>query len=493
MKKLLVTMIAVWGTFSLATAQYVDQALIFSQQNYGSTARSKAMGNAFGALGGDFSSLSINPAGIGVYQRSEFSTSVNILNYNKTKSAYQGYSSEDDSNKFNFSNLGFVGSTPMVNSSFSGLVSLNYGIGFNKLNNFNQNSQTYANYSPHSRLDAFAQNARGLTTIALNDENAFYNIPFESKLAWDNYLIDPGETLNTYVPILQYGETVDQLENSHCEGYTNEFVLSVGANFNHKLYLGATFGFQDLYFNERYSYGEDFYTTSDEKFGDFFYTYRNAYNGAGYNFKIGAIYRPIPQIRLGLAYHTPTFYKLKYEYSAEMSSTLSQVSAEADGSHYSETPYFHENMNFRTPSRLIASAAFQFGKRAMLSIDYEYLNYASIKYSGNAYADINLAIKDTYTKANNIRIGAEVRMTEHFSLRGGTEFLSNPFNDAEYKYNSYNGGLGYSNQRFSVDLAYSLGDLTTYRNIYWVENIQQDPVKEQSLRHEVMLTLGFKF
>jgi Outer membrane protein transport protein (OMPP1/FadL/TodX). len=137
MKKLLTTTIAIIGLYTFSFAQYVDNALLFTQQNYGTTARSKAMGGAFGALGGDFSSLSINPAGIGVYQRSEFSTSVNMLNYNKTKSTYQGYSGEDDSNKFNFSNLGFVGSTPMVNSSVSGLVSLNYGIGFNKLNNFN--------------------------------------------------------------------------------------------------------------------------------------------------------------------------------------------------------------------------------------------------------------------------------------------------------------------------------------------------------------------
>ena len=80
MKKLIITLIACLGLTALSQAQYVDQALRFSQQNFGSTARSKAMGGAFGALGGDFSSLSINPAGIAIYQRSEMTTTVNLMN-----------------------------------------------------------------------------------------------------------------------------------------------------------------------------------------------------------------------------------------------------------------------------------------------------------------------------------------------------------------------------------------------------------------------------
>jgi len=86
MKKLVLTIFASVGLMVLSYGQYVDQALIFSQQNYGSTARSKAMGNAFGAIGGDFSSLSINPAGIGVYLNSEVTGTLNIVGINNTES-----------------------------------------------------------------------------------------------------------------------------------------------------------------------------------------------------------------------------------------------------------------------------------------------------------------------------------------------------------------------------------------------------------------------
>src|SRR5674476_225491 len=137
MKKLILTLFATAGLMSLSFGQYVDQALIFSQQNYGSTARSKAMGNAFGAIGGDFSSLSINPAGIGVYLRSEVTGTLNILGRNNTESTYRGQTADDVNNNFSFRNFGYVLATP-VNGGGSGLVSFNFGIGFNKLNNFNQ-------------------------------------------------------------------------------------------------------------------------------------------------------------------------------------------------------------------------------------------------------------------------------------------------------------------------------------------------------------------
>src|SRR5665647_3550178 len=89
MKKLYFTIITLVGLISTLSAQYVDNALLFSEQNYGSTARSKAMGNAFGALGGDFGSLSINPAGIGIYQRGEVSVTLSNIN-NNTESTYLG-------------------------------------------------------------------------------------------------------------------------------------------------------------------------------------------------------------------------------------------------------------------------------------------------------------------------------------------------------------------------------------------------------------------
>ena len=65
---------------SIYSQSYVDNALLFSTNKYGGTARFVGMGGAFGALGGDFSSISINPAGLGVYRSSEFVFSPGMSN-----------------------------------------------------------------------------------------------------------------------------------------------------------------------------------------------------------------------------------------------------------------------------------------------------------------------------------------------------------------------------------------------------------------------------
>ena len=55
----------------LSSAQDLADALRYSWFQVNGTARAGAMGNAFGALGGDFTSVSINPAGIGLYRSGE--------------------------------------------------------------------------------------------------------------------------------------------------------------------------------------------------------------------------------------------------------------------------------------------------------------------------------------------------------------------------------------------------------------------------------------
>ena len=295
MKKLYIILFALCGLVSYSSAQYVDNALLFSQQSYGSTARSKAMGNAFGALGGDFGSLSINPAGIGIYQSGEVSTSISLFNQNKTESTYQGNSNNDSSNKLNFKNFGYVSTIPMTNNN-SGLVSINFGLGFNRLANFNQNTYFGTESSPYSRIDAFAQNTNGINYNNLVTSDGYdpyaSGIPWESKMAWENYLIDvsnPGSGDNQYQAyFLQPNEKVKQSEATSREGFINEYIATLGANFNHTLYLGATIGMQDLFYDEAKLYSETGITTSSLKsWGKFDYSNNSRSTGIGYNLKTG--------------------------------------------------------------------------------------------------------------------------------------------------------------------------------------------------------------
>lgn len=504
MKKIILTLCVIAGFTFLSYGQYVDQALIFSQHNYGSTARSKGMGNAFGAVGGDFSSLSINPAGIGVYLRSEVSATLNILGINNTEATYQGQITDDRNNSFNFRNFGYVLATPVQNGG-SGLVSFNFGIGFNKLNNFNQTLSAGKNGSPHSRMDAFAENTNGIHSSDLFDENYPYDngTPWESKLSWENYLIDVSNPDQTgagdqYQSILFQNELVNQSLTVNKEGFLNEYVASFGANFNHQVYLGATIGMQDLYYNESASYAEN------GEFGSFDYYSTARTRGFGYNLKLGVIYRPVPMLRLGAAIHTPTFFDLKEEFSSVMSSDLQNVSTDADGTHKAESPLGDYGYRLDTPTRAIGSLAYQFGKKGMISFDYEYVDYSKIKMrngrDGYNFSYENTDIKTIYQPVTNLRVGGEFKPDEAISLRAGYELFGNPYKTSiagiaqpnqNWSYNTINAGVGYRIDNVSFDISYTLGTRTDYNYIYQVSSAN-DPVKYKRLNNEIVFTLAIK-
>ncbi|SDY76054.1 hypothetical protein [Hymenobacter psychrophilus] len=67
--------VALMGTASHAFAQYQADALRFSQSQPVGTARTLGLGGATAAVGGDYGSVLVNPAGLGMFQRSEFSFS----------------------------------------------------------------------------------------------------------------------------------------------------------------------------------------------------------------------------------------------------------------------------------------------------------------------------------------------------------------------------------------------------------------------------------
>ena len=513
MRKLYITILTLFAINTCVSAQYVDNALLFSQQNYGSTARSKAMGNAFGALGGDFASLSINPAGIGIYQSGEVSTTMSLLNLTSTESTYQGISLKDNNNNFNFKNFGYVTTIPGSGNS-SGLVSLNFGIGYNRLANFNYNTQVGTNSSPYSRMDAFAQNTNGINynkLVTTDGYDPYQSVPWESKLAWENYLINvsnPATTGDQYSTFLLPNEKVKQREIAHHEGFINEYLASFGANINHRLYLGATFGMQDLFYDEAKTYTEigiDDPALNTQSWGQYDYSNLSRTSGLGYNFKIGAIYRPIPILRIGIAFHTPTYFHIKETYSSVMNSNLAGISTDANGTHQEISPTGHYEYNFRTPMRAIGSVALQIEKRAMLSLDYEYVDYSTMNFShglgGDNFSAENGNINTIYKAVSNVRIGAEYKLTNAFGLRGGLEFLGNPYKssaygvtqpNADYKFTTYNGGIGYRSGKFSVDMTYSLGDKTYYQYLYHIDGVDVDPVKNHALTHEVLFTLAMR-
>ena len=51
---------------------------------------------------------------------------------------------------------------------------------------------------------------------------------------------------------------------------------------------------------------------------------------------------------------------------------------------------------------------------------------------GDNFSIENGDIKSVYKSVSNVRIGAEYHLTDSFSLRGGLEFLGNPYKSSAY-------------------------------------------------------------
>jgi len=304
-----------------------------------------------------------------------------------------------------------------------------------------------------------------------------------------------------YQSFLYVDELVDQNLRINKEGFLNEYLFSLGANFNHKLYLGMTVGMQDLYYNESSTYSED------GGFGYFDYSNSASTRGFGYNLKLGVIYKPIPQLRLGASVHTPTFFDFKETYSSMMSSGLTNVSTDANGTHKAESPLGDYGYKMDTPTKLIGSIAYQFGKKGMISFDYENVDFSKMQYrngrDGYNFSSENTTISTIYRNATNLRFGAEFKPTETVSLRAGYELFGNPYQstikdpdtglavvqpNSNFSFNTINAGIGYRMDNVSFDLSYSLGRRTDYNYIY----PSNDPVKYQRNNNELVLTMSIK-
>ncbi|MDR2414244.1 MAG: hypothetical protein LBD64_04575, partial [Odoribacteraceae bacterium] len=132
-KKSLLLVACLTGALAVA-AQDPISIIQFSRLYPYGTARSAAMGGAFGALGGDLSSLHANPAGVGVFRKSEFNLTP-FLGLDRTTSV-------DKRGKASLllGNVGFVFDFIVPRGKVKGVnVAFNYA----NMNNFNRDVLQY--------------------------------------------------------------------------------------------------------------------------------------------------------------------------------------------------------------------------------------------------------------------------------------------------------------------------------------------------------------
>ena len=511
--------------------------LSFTTHNYG-TARSMAMGNAFTALGADMASASINPAGIGMYLNSDISVTP-LMTFTKSPTEGADFNNsdafKDRSDRFSLASAGGVFTAYRGTGA---LTNFNIGFVYNRIADFNQNSKfaSFGNEATHSMANVFCtlSNVDGLMTNS-DGTMPFGNDPYYwgAVLAYKNGLTNKDDE-GWYIDRIGRDAIIDQYTAVETRGSIGEYAITMGFNFSDIFYMGATLGIQNVNYRRNVFYGED-YLYNDGQYpsgGDMPYqlTYMNymqstRLSGSGVNFKVGITARPVPWLRIGVAYHTPTYYSLSLRYSAEMWSETFSAGDNPDGydldnygymSDYVESPIWEDSgpysWNFRSPSRLMFGVAVTIAKRLILSADYERSWYQSIRLQKSPIEDLSYTatMKDYFRGANTLRIGGEFRALPFMDLRLGyifsdgglrykNELYSHPMTRRE---NYITAGLGFKLGKTTyLDLAYQYNksERTPYQSFFATEagneanNIEAKPVITNNNRHLAVLTLGFRF
>lgn len=495
-KTIVILAIGLVCTLRLAAQTDVD-ALRYSQMMPGGTARSIAMGGAFGALGGDFSCLSMNPAGIGLYRRNEFTFTPSILDM-RTNSSYLGTSIDASKYNFNISNIGYIANHPVFGATADGWQNWDFGIGYNRTANFNSSISFTGTNTNSSLLDYFVSQANGSNPGDLGAGGSAF--PFDAGLAYQGYLINPmASDSSQYSSVLPNHREI-QTMNINTTGSMGEMVISLGGNYGNKLYFGATVGIDFINYHENSTYSETNQNDTIPALNNFNLNRTLNTSGTGINLKLGMIYRANDYIRLGLAVHTPTFYSMHDDYTATITSQFDS-SAGNIVTYSPPTATGSFDYNYTSPLRVIGSIALIVGQHGVISGDWEFVDYSSTMFSDNAndFASVNQTIQTKYTQTSNFRIGTEWKFGG-ISLRGGYAMYGSPYssnnpppNGADLTTTNYSLGIGVKDMGLSIDFGYIYSMAKEYYQPYALtgENVEGATIK--TTNNIFVMTIGYRF
>jgi long-subunit fatty acid transport protein len=515
MKKIVIALTVIINC-SLLQAQTEFDALKLSQTDIIGTARYMGMAGAFGALGGDASAIKDNPAGLGIYRSNEFVGTLNFMTQTGN-STWNGVKSSDDIYKVGFNNFSYVIASPTwrKENGSSGLLSSNFSFSYNRLANFNRTLNIKSGTAASSMTDYMAYLTGNIPSADLTYTNTYepfdnVNVPWLSVMAFEGKLMNESVAggVSSWNSFLGTTGSVTPSYTVSEKGYVDEYSLGWAGNFNNKLFLGTTINFRSLNYTSISNYGEVF---SDNRgmmnLRDSIYS-----TGTGFNLNIGAIYSPIDNLRLGLSLHSPTIYSISDNYYAKLNYNTNTISG------YTGTPAGSSDYQLQGPLTVDLSAAYIFGKKGLISAEYDYENNTGIRLMDQngdtqAFVDENQGMSQMLSDVSTIKIGGEYKLTNNFAIRAGYAFSTNATdpnaaklvryntissNTEYFKNNSTNyftAGFGYREANWFIDCAYMNKILDESFYPYNSNNlpIAVNSAKVISTTNNIVVTLGLKF
>jgi hypothetical protein len=507
-------------------AQSAIDAYTLNPNELRGTARFMSMGGAFTSLGGDLSAVSQNPAGIGVYRRSEIGATLDVdIRNNSTQAG--NYIIKDSQTKVYCNNFGYVGTIDLSGE----MKTFSWGVNYNRLASFDNYFRGY-NASTSNSLSNYVASFTNESEATLNSDNynpyADSDADWLSILAYNGYMINPTGT-NSYRGLFQSSTDGDAAYNVRETGYVDSYDISFGGNVSDAVYWGVGVGILDMNYTRQVQYSESMdnaatYSNDQIVNGNAGFDLLNAksISGTGANIKLGVILKPVNQFRVGFSIQTPTW--MQYNHDAYGEVYYSYNDGTLAGNEYTDYAEYKSHIN--SPWRFSIGASGVLGNKAIISLDYERVAYNDMKvkyqdsygyWGGNNYVEdtnVTADIHDYFKAANIVRLGAELRVTPQFSVRAGYNVqLSNVRSDVydgykevytsgtdpSYRFDKTTQniccGLGYRYQNFYIDAAYVYRNRESKFNAYTNYNGggEAPTAKITEDNHSLVFSAGFKF
>ncbi len=433
-------------------AQNLDDAVRYSYLIPYGDSRFNAVAGAFSGIGANVSGISLNPAGLGVYKKSEISGTFSLSTF-ISNSNYLGNSNNDIKTIISLPSMGFVLATKLNDKS--SWKNLNFGFSYSKLADFNNRIMISGDNPYSSIVDVYRAYANGNTPAQLNS--------FDTRLAFNTWLLDtiPGYP-NYYSGIVSQGVKQEYIEIN--SGSMYELNFAVAGNYEDKLYIGGSLNIDILSYSKESSYKE-----IDEKDTIPYFKSLESFNylkttGEGINFKIGLMYKPVQWFKFSAAFHSPTYFNLDDSYYSSMKTNVY-------GQIYNDkSPDGFFNYKYYNPMRAIFGLGFTIGEYGFIDAEYEWTDYTqnhfSTKHANTIYFDLNNTINNDLTYGHNVRVGTEW-VLKPIAIRAGYGYYSSPYkNINNFDTHVIGLGLGIRENNLIFDLGFNYYAHNDQRYLY---------------------------
>ena len=475
------------------------------------TARYVGMGGAMEALGADISTIGTNPAGLGLFRKSQVSTTLGVISQEDGRDFYEG--------KKTNASFDQIGAVVSMRTGLQGY--LNFGFNFHKSRNFNHVLSAVG-----QSVNGSSQNRQTCIKGIRGELDTYWGESQVDKL-YANMITDANGTMYTV-------DATDYDFNRANTGYIGEYDFNISGNINNRVYLGMTVGIKDVHYNAYSEYFEHLSSLTNPTLTSVLMTDDQRITGTGYDIKAGIIFRPLAEspLRVGCSIATPTWYSLTTSNTARIGNV--------------EQMGYDAKFRFDTPWKFGLSAGYTVGSNLALGVSYEYADYTTIDmraitdsgYDWDGYyhettasdRDMKRSTQQMLKGVSTLKVGAEFRPDKLLAVRVGYNYVSPLYKTGAYRDQTLNSpgvymasttdytnwkathrltaGVGFTLDQLRLDLAYQYsvrdGDFYPYMNnlsaqyydssnqLQTLTN-QSNPVSVKDNRHQLLCTATYTF